>query len=95
MNFKIDSVKLRECGNDIIVETNGINEALEKIFSRIANMSSNTGEWVGIGADTFARLASIDKAQYINFKEDLYKMGQLLVDTASILERDIKDLEEY
>lgn len=88
--INIDSIKMRECGKDIVSVSSTLNELFNEFFSRISNMPINTGEWVGKSADEFVRLARIDKAQYINFNNDLYNLGKFLIEQSYNLENEIQ-----
>lgn len=92
MKINVDTIKMRECGKDIIKITNTLNELYNGLFSRISNMPTNTGEWVGESADKFVTLANIDKVQYLNYNNEIAKMGKLLVDYSYKFENDCNNV---
>ena len=90
MNFDVDTEKMRECGQDIILITKSIQEAINGMFARLSQIPIKTHEWIGTSANEYVRRAKIDKAQYINFTEDLYRFGKLLIDYSYYFENDVK-----
>ena len=89
-SLDVDTVKMRECGQEIIDITRNLNEQFNGLFSRISNIPLNTHEWVGESANEFVKLSKIDKAQYINFNNELYKLGKMLIDYSYYIENDIE-----
>ena len=81
-NFDIDTKELYNLGSDIMKLSNELNEELEGLFNRITNMSKVTQEWVGDSANEYVRKAKIEKADYIKYKNSLYKYGKTLCDIA-------------
>ena len=84
--FQMDTIKLKECGKDIINLTQELNEALTTLFTRIDNMPTVTGEWVGDSANEFVRILNIEKKDYIALKNNLADYGKLLLNTSEKLE---------
>lgn len=92
MNFDIDTAKMRDCGEDIILITKNIQESINGLFTRLSKIPLQSKEWIGQAADEYVRKAKVDKAQYINFTEDLYRLGKLLVDYSYYFENDVKKI---
>lgn len=90
--IKVDTVKMRDCGNDIIQISLELGEEFELLFEKLQNIPIKTYEWTGAGAMAFASRAGQEKIQYMNFKNDLYKRGKFLVDYANYLESNINSL---
>ena len=91
--FQMDTIKLKECGKDIINLTRELNEALTMLFTRINNMPILTGEWVGNSANQFVTILNIEKKDYIALKDNLAEYGKLLLTASEKLEVCIKDNE--
>ena len=86
-NLIVDTKKLDESGRDIIALTKELNEEFSALFTRIANMSTRTYEWVGSASEDFIRRTNIEKVQYTKMVNTLNKYGKTLVDTAEEYER--------
>lgn len=89
--FKVDTVKLRETGKDIIKLTNELNEVFNLLFSRINNMPVTTKEWTGNAALEFVRKINIERKYYNAFKDNLCSYGKLLTIVSDKLELDVKN----
>lgn len=90
--IKVDTLKMRECGNDIMQVSLELGEEFELFFEKLQNIPVKTYEWTGVGALAFADRAGKEKFQYMNLKNDLYKRGKFLVDYANYLESNIDSL---
>lgn len=84
--FQIDTIKLRECGKDIITLTTELNELLNSLFLRISNVPVTSHEWTGNAANEFVRKLNIEKKYYVALKNNLNDYGKLLVNAADKLE---------
>lgn len=82
-NLIVDTKKLNESGQDIISLTRELNEEFDALFSRIANISTRTFEWVGAASEDFIRRTNIEKTQYVKMVSTLNKYGKILIDTAN------------
>ena len=71
-----------------------LNEIIDTMFNRINNISNNNSEWIGSSAKDFIESAKIDKIQYLNIKNCIYKSGKYLIDYASAMERIINEVKE-
>ena len=86
----VDTMKLRECGNDIIRLSNETNEVFDDMFKRINNMGTKTHEWVGDSCIKFINKFNVESIEYRNFKEKIFNYGQYLVSTADLLDKTIE-----
>ena len=89
-NLNVDTTKMRECGEDIMELSNELGENFEQLFTRLANIPAKTYEWVGNSANTFAMKANIEKSNYVKLKNDIYRFGKHLVESADSIEETIK-----
>lgn len=92
--IKVDTVKMRECGNNIMQISLEIGEEFDQLFERLQNIPTKTFEWTGASAQAFASRAIQEKPQYMNLKNDLYKRGKFLVDYSNYLESNIESLRK-
>ena len=79
----VDTIKMRECGNDIMQLATEIGQEFSTIFDRINGMNSKTFEWTGKAADAYISRTSKEKLQYFEFKDILYQYGKYLVDSSN------------
>lgn len=86
-NIDVDTVKIRECGNDILKLVSDLNDNIEELYDRIAKMPTKTFEWVGDSANEFVAIVNVEKTVYVEMKNTLQKYGKYLLDTADILEQ--------
>lgn len=82
MNLQVDTNKLKECGEDILILTKELKEEFEVLFTRISNMNTRTFEWVGKSANEYVRRTNIERIQYNKVVEVLNQYGKVLVSTA-------------
>lgn len=80
-NINVDTVKLRECGKDIMLLTSELNELLNSLYSDIENVS-----WSGNAANNFKRKLNNEKVCYVSLKDNIYSYGKLLCDAADQIE---------
>ena len=92
MKIDLDTNRIRECGQDIIRLTNELNELIHGLFDRICNMPEVAQEWVGVSANEYARIAKIDKIQYLTLKDELCQEGKFLVEQADVIEQELQQL---
>ncbi len=71
--IEIDTDALKEYGRDLESLTYDYFSVINKVFTRISDMPTTTGEWVGASANRFARVANVDKKQYI----EMYRISRL------------------
>ena len=83
----VDTVKMRECGNEILSLVEELKLTMQTMFSRIENMPTQTKEWIGDSSQYYVTLATHDKIQYMNHANDLYKYGKYLLDCADYFEK--------
>lgn len=90
--INIDTVKMKEKGNEIIAQVEELKLTINEMFRRIENIPNATLEWTGDSAYQFVALAKLDKVQYYNYADDLYKYGKYLIDCAENFEKLIKEI---
>lgn len=88
----VNTLKMREMGNDILEQVELLKGVIDAMFSRINDIPITTLEWVGDSANEFAVLAEKDKVQYVNYANDLYKYGKYLIDCADYMDKTIKEI---
>ena len=89
-NMDVDTSKMNDWGYNIISLVNEYEEAINMLYERINNMPTQSQEWVGTSAERFAqKLCKVEKKQYDDLGAALRKYGQLLINTASSIERAI------
>lgn len=93
VEIKLDTEKIRSCGNMLIELSNELNEAINCFFNRICDMPTITGEWISDSAVEYSRIAKLDKVQYITLKNELMNEGKFLVSQAEIIEQEIASLK--
>lgn len=89
---KIDTVKLKENGKDILYLKNELNEEINALYTRISNISTNTLEWIGPSSNSFIQRCNLEKSQYNKLIDSLNKYGNYLVDVADEYEMEIRKL---
>jgi len=90
--IRVDTVKLKECGRDIMTLTTELNDVLFSLFDRINKMPITTGEWTGNAAKEFVYRLNIEKKYYLALNNNIYKYGKILYDGAGDLEQVIQEL---
>lgn len=85
-NLYVDTIKLKESGNEIIKLSNEFNSNVNDLFDRLVKIPTVSLEWVGESALEFSRIANVEKIDYINLKNNLYNYGKFLIDTAEEIE---------
>lgn len=89
-NINVDTSKMRECGENIMELSNELGENFEQLFTRLTNMPAKTFEWVGSSANNFSMIANIEKSDYVKLKNNIYRFGKHLVESANSLDESIK-----
>lgn len=90
--IKVDTLKLKECGKDIMNLSTELNEVLLSLYDRLNKMPVSTGEWTGNSAVEYVQKLNIEKKYYLGLKNNIYKYGKLLYDTAYQIEKINKEL---
>ena len=93
--INVDTVKLKECGKDIMALTTELKEVLFSLYNRIDKMPSTTGEWTGNAAKDFVYRLNIEKKYYLALNNNIYKYGKILYESAYNLEQVTKELNEW
>lgn len=78
-SVSIDTVKLRECGNDVMQLSANLNEVLNELYKRIDSMPEKTLEWTGSSAQRFVQKVDVEKIEYLKLKQIIYDYGKYLV----------------
>lgn len=89
--LRVDTVKMRECGNDIIEAADTYNTNVRNLFTRVGEVPSRTSDWEGISAINYANVVVKEKMDYVNFGNGLVALGNTLVQYADELEKAIKN----
>lgn len=89
-SFDIDTKELNQCGIDIMELSSELNDAFVELFDRLSNINTKTGEWIGNSANEYVKQIKVEKAEYINFKNSIYKYGKTLCEIAAEYEAAIK-----
>lgn len=89
--LRVDTVKMRECGNNIIEAADTYNTNVRSLFDRMAKVPNETKEWEGIAAINYANAVAKEKVDYVNFGNGLVALGNTLVQYADDLEKIIKN----
>lgn len=84
--INVDTVKLRECGKDVLVASDKYIDNVRDLYERMYNVPIKTREWVGVGATNYANYVYKERVQYLNYGNSLKKMGQAMVDYANDIE---------
>lgn len=86
----IDTVKVSECGQQILNEASAYKEIIDNLYNKINNMTSKTFEWVGAGANQYVEKVNNDYKLYCDIHDILTEYGQFLIDVSSNIEDTIK-----
>ena len=54
--IKVDTIKLAECGKNILSEAGDFNTNINNLYSRLYNVPRVTKEWVGVAANNYASI---------------------------------------
>ncbi len=82
--INVNTEKLKECGNDMLNLAIELNQQIDGLFNELTNIENTC--WNGYSANEFVRFCKLDKKQYVKFKNNLYKEGKFLLDSAQMLE---------
>lgn len=81
-NLQIDTKKIRENGEDILILIKELNEEFDMLFNRISNINTRTYEWIGSSSAEYIRRANIERTQYKKFTNSLSKYASALISIA-------------
>ena len=87
-NINIDTIKLRECGKDIMSLTSELNELLNAMYGEIEK-----APWTGNAANEFKKRLNVEKVYNIALKDNLYSYGKLLYNAADQIEACINKIK--
>lgn len=88
--IKVDTAKLKDCGESILTACSGFNADINNLYSKLYNVPRTTKEWVGIAANNYASIVLKEKTQYVNYGKALKDMGNILIDYANDVEEAVK-----
>lgn len=90
--LNVDTVKMKECGKDIMNLSVELNEVLIALFERINNINNTDyidknefAVWVGEGSKKFVEMINREKNDYFILKSILYEYGKYLVESSEKL----------
>lgn len=89
---KIDTVKMRETGENILKLVEDLKSTYQDFFTRLENVPTKTREWVGPTSEEFFGTIKFDKIDFMAFTNNLYKYGKYLVDSANEFEFTIQKI---
>ena len=92
--INVDTVKLKECGKDIMALTTELNEVLFNLFERINKIPVTTREWTGNAANEFVYKLNIEKKYYLALNNNIYRYGKILYESSCNLEQITKELNQ-
>lgn len=81
--INVDTVKLSECGKDILSSVCYFNSNINGLYTKIYNVPRVTKEWVGVAANNYAAMLVKEKDQYINYGISMKKIANILIDYAN------------
>lgn len=91
--INVDTLKLKECGSDIMALSTELNNVLFSLYDRINKMPSTTKEWTGNAANEFVYRLNIEKKYYLALNNNIHRYGKLLYESAGDLEQAVKGLD--
>ncbi len=81
--IKVDTKRIRECGDDILKLVEELKLTYNEMFTRFEKIPTETREWVGPTAEKYSAAVLGNKPTYMNFAKDLYKYGEYLINCAN------------
>ena len=89
---EIDTSKLTKYGNSIVDSSHALNEEIQKLYDRIINIPTKTGEWQGESALEFVRKVKKDKIEVLKTRKKIYNCGNALLKISENYEKGILSL---
>lgn len=80
--INVDTTKMKEAGNNIIVATRDFSKDIANLKKRIEKMTTETYEWEGNSADKFVTIVSSQLLELDSFIATLNEYGEELITTA-------------
>lgn len=93
VNVKVDTVKMRDAGNDILKYVNELKDLYNSMFLRIENIPESTHEWEGRSCNLYVESVRKEKIKYLSYLINLYKYGKFLIDSAEEYEKLIREIK--
>lgn len=90
--IKVDTVKLKECGKDIMILSKNLNEILDSLYDRVTKMPTVTNEWTGNSAQQFVSNLNKEAKYYTALNNNIYKYGKILYNTSERIDEINKEL---
>lgn len=78
----VDTTKMKEAGNNIIVATRNFSLDISNLKKRIDKMTTDTFEWEGNSADNFVNRVDAQLLELNSFIATLNQYGQELIENA-------------
>lgn len=91
---KINTEKIREISDDVIVQSNQFEILINKLFKRFSEVPYNTKEWIGDKSELYFKTISLDKSEYINFANEIRNFGKVLKDNCNDIEETIEKTQK-
>jgi len=88
--IKVDTVKLKECGENLLTMNGTFHRDINSLYNRIYNVPITTKEWVGEAANNYANLLMNEKPQYNNYSKVLNMMGNVLINYSNDIEEAVR-----
>ena len=92
MKIELDTEKMKAAAQDIMSLSNELNIVLEDLFDKLSNVSK-CGIWIGEAAENYIHKVNIEKKDYINFSNTIYRYGKTLNDIADDYNEKVNGLE--
>lgn len=86
----VDTSKIEEIGNEIINLSTEYQVEVNRLFKRLSEVPSVTREWVGQQANKYFDIISLDKSDYIEFGNQIKKLGSEAINIANSFDNQIK-----
>lgn len=91
MEVLIDTKSVRENGNDIMTLSTELSEVFEDMFNRLTSINTKTLEWYGNAANEYVKRVNIEKANFMEFKDEIYAYGKYLNTVADLYDEKINE----
>lgn len=88
--MNIDTVKIKQCGKDIVELTKELNEIIDDLYTKLINISAN-GQWQGNSAIAYSNKASLERLDALEFTKKLTEYGVGLMDLSTKYENTINN----
>lgn len=86
----IDTNKIQSIGTDIIKLSTEYQVEINRLFKRLNEVPMVTREWVGQQANKYFNIIAFDKNDYLEFGEQIKRLGKEVLKIADSFEVQIK-----